>query len=150
MTETPVEATKKVVVPTQVKYPWRTTLRTTVWYVVTLLAVIPLAAPIVRDELGPYLGDRVVGIIMWTAGVSTAVLAVVQRVVLLTPVASLLARIGLGTGASLEHMLDEIPDKVIENNPDPVVVQLPESSSEEVIPASDSSSTAEGDGMNLS
>ena len=85
-------------ISTQQLHPWRTTLRTVAWYVVAVLAAIPLAAPIIRDQLGAYLGDRAVSAMMWTAGLAGALLAAVQRIVLLAPVAELLSRAGLGTG----------------------------------------------------
>ena len=88
---------------TQQQHPWRTTLRTVVWYVVAILAVIPAAVPIITDQLGPYIGQRVVSSLGWVAGLSAALLGAVQRIVLLTPVATLLDRIGLGTG----NMLDD-------------------------------------------
>ena len=84
---------------TQRAHPWRATVRTVAWYLLAVLAALPLIVPIVTEQLGGYLPARVVAALAWTAGLSAAVLAVVQRVVLLAPVAAILDRIGLGTGA---------------------------------------------------
>lgn len=84
--------------PTQQAHPWRTVLRTGAWYVVAVLAVVSVGLPVISDTLDVYLSADVRAALAWATGLAGALLLLVQRLVLLQPVADLLARIGLGTG----------------------------------------------------
>lgn len=96
--------------PTQLRHPWRTTVRTLAWYAVALLGAAALGGPVIAEQLGGYLGPRVVEALVWFAGLSAALLALVQRLALLAPVAAILARVGLGTGKEPQPEADDLTD----------------------------------------
>lgn len=98
--------------PTQVQYPWRTTLRTVVWVVLALVAVIPSAWAIICDELMKA-GLTIPAGLEYRIGVVVALCvaasAIVQRLVLLPGVAALIAKIpGLSpTPTSAKRALED-------------------------------------------
>lgn len=81
---------------TQVQHPWRTTLRTVVWVVLAVVAVVPGAWAIVQDEVtkaGLVIPAGVATRIAFGVAVCVAVTAIVQRLVLLPRIAELIAKI---------------------------------------------------------
>lgn len=82
--------------PTQVSYPWRTTLRTVVWIVIGLVAVVPGAWAIVKDEVvkaGLTIPAGIEARIGVVVALCVAASAIVQRLALVPKVAELIAKI---------------------------------------------------------
>lgn len=84
------------VIPSQVRYPWRATVRTLAAFVVSALLAGTVALPIVADALGAYLPEQVIRAITVTAGVCAALTALTTRLMALPAVNRLLSQIGLG------------------------------------------------------
>lgn len=77
---------------TQVQYPWRTTFRTVMWLVLALLLSAPVIWPIIQEEATKAGYDLPQGV-AWVVGILIVAVTVVQRVVLLPPVAAAIAKI---------------------------------------------------------
>jgi hypothetical protein len=89
MTTTPTTGTE----PTQVRRPWRATLRTALAVGVPAILLLPTILEIVVDELGESLPPGVTAAIVATGVVVTAIAAIITRVMALAPVELLLRRV---------------------------------------------------------
>jgi len=86
--------------PTQVRYPWRATLRTIVQVgipaLLTAVTVLPLVIQIVLDELGEVMPESLRLWLVAAAGFVTALAAAFTRIMAIPAVNAVLTRIGLG------------------------------------------------------
>lgn len=78
---------------TQVKRPWRATLRTALAVGVPAILLLPTIFDIVVDELGESLPPNVTAAIVATGVVVTAIAAIITRVLALAPVELALRRL---------------------------------------------------------
>jgi len=82
--------------PTQVKYPWRAALRTTLAVVAGAGIVVPIAWSVAQDTLAGYLSPQVITAAAWTVGLIVAVSTFVTRIMAIPQVNGWLTRIGVG------------------------------------------------------
>lgn len=84
--------------PTQIRHPWKTTLRTMAQTVIALVPVLIVAVPILVEELGPWLPEAWAA---WLAGLVAFLVALTgaaSRIMAVPAVNDLLRRIGLDAG----------------------------------------------------
>ncbi len=106
--------------PTQVKYPWRAALRTTLAYIAGAGIVVPIAWGITQDSLGVYLSPSVVAAIAWTVGLIVAVSASVTRIMAIPQVNDWLTRLGVGASPASSY----VPQHM--ESPEPTDAELAE------------------------
>lgn len=87
-------------ISTQILHPWRTVARTVAWYVLAVLGALAAAGPILSETLGAQLPAGWLAVAAQVSGIAGAVLAAVQRIVLIPSVAAIIDRMGLGTGST--------------------------------------------------
>lgn len=89
--------------PTQVAHPWKAVVRTVATYVVSAIAVVIAAVPIVEETLGAYLPEAWVAWLIGAAAVLGAVQLALTRIMALSQLQDLLVKVGLGTGVERER-----------------------------------------------
>lgn len=86
--------------PTQVKYPWKATLRTVVQVgiptVLTLCVVIPQVIDAILDGFGEQLPPEFVGWMLGASALVTTLAGVLARIMAIPAVNAVLTKIGLG------------------------------------------------------
>ena len=82
--------------PTQVKHPWKATLRTVLSYVLAVLTTISLALPIVQETMGHVLPPRALEALAWLTLVTGALVATFTRLMASAAINDQLAKIGFG------------------------------------------------------
>lgn len=83
-------------VPTQVRHPWRTALRTALQVTVSLAVVVPAMLALVQTYLGEYLPAEAMGALAWGAGLLVAVSSLVAGIMAIPAVNRQLTRWGVG------------------------------------------------------
>ncbi len=82
--------------PTQVQYPWRAAIRTSLAYVVAAGIVLPIAYGIIADQLSEYLPADGLANLAWLVGLVVAVSGVITRIMAIPAVNDWLTTIGVG------------------------------------------------------
>ena len=85
--------------PTQVRYPWRATVRTIIAVVLALGLVVPAAWAILGDELvraGLVLPEPVVQVVGWLLAVLAVVTGTITRIMAIPQVADWMTRLNIG------------------------------------------------------
>lgn len=88
--------------PTQVAHPLKAALRTAVAYLLAAAAFLPLAIPIITDNLGQYLPESWKAWLIASVAFLVALATTITRLMALAQAQGLLAKIGLGTGVEKE------------------------------------------------
>lgn len=79
--------------PTQMRRPWRATIRTAVAVGIPAILLLPTVIQIVVDELGPNMPPRFTGWLIAAGAIVTAIAAIITRVMALPGLERLLRRI---------------------------------------------------------
>ena len=82
--------------PSQIKYPWKATLRTVFSYFLSALIVIYVVIPIITDSMGVFLSPKVMDILGYVGLIAGGLVAMFTRIMANPVVNEQLAKIGLG------------------------------------------------------
>ncbi len=96
MSSPDVNTTAPVIVPSQVQFPWKATIRTLVAGIVSCVIVLILIIPVGLDVFAPYVSADVQGKATWILGILVALSTFVTRIMAIPQVNKVLTKLGLG------------------------------------------------------
>lgn len=82
--------------PSQVRHPWRATLRTAAAGTLTALTLLTLVIPVFVDGMGEYVPHEVREALLGAAAFSVVLLATITRIMAIPAVNRALSALGLG------------------------------------------------------